>query len=298
MKAALLVLILALAPPFARASMFLLEEGHCHYNIDFVNGQWQTSFRHDTDGVWPLDRIINHARTTDWPNGSRFIRPDGAQWDFTGVAAGEPLYIFPQANPGNVLWPSFSSDQTSPSAFAAYSESDPRVTSTSTRWVSYHLVQVRYWGDGAGHLAIWNSTIATQIVWMSTVDGIDASDRFLLEVGGHVHMNWGFSDIGWYEVDARASAYTTYPTVHTTSPPARIYFGIGVTGAPPAELSMIETGGTPRLVISAPGPGTNFLMTAEDLASETWTPVAFTNESVWTHALTNPAPRAFFRLQR
>jgi len=279
-------------------SMFLHEEGHCHYNIDYLNGQWQTSFRHDTEGVWPLDTIINHARSAVWPNGSRFIRPAGSEWDFTGVAAGEPIYIFPQASPGSVLWPSFSSDQTPLSAFAAYSiTNDLRVPPAPTRWVTYHLLNVRYWGDGTGHFSIWNSSIAGSLIWMSTADGIGSNDSFLMEVGGHIHMNWGFSDIGWYEIDACASAYITYPTVHTTSPPARIYFGIGVTGAPPAELSIqLEANMAPWITISAPGPGTNRLQSASLLAGGMWTDIATHPDSMWHLAVTNFDPALFFRL--
>lgn len=296
MKYAIVLILLCLVASPSAATMFLIEEGHCHYNFDYIASQWQASFRHETDGDWPLDNIINHARTNNWPSGSRFIRPAGGVWDFTGVAAGDPLYIFPQASSGSILWPSFSSDQTPISAFAAYSESDPRVSSASTRWVSYHLVQVRYWGEGYGMVSLWNSTGGDPVVWMTMTNGIGPDDRFLLELGGHVHVNWGFSDIGWYEIDARASAYITYPTVHTTSPPARIYFGIGVTGAPPAELTMTLQDDQPWLQISTPGPGTNHLMTTESLTSGVWIPISSTNDSWWAVMLTNTSPRAFYRL--
>ncbi len=182
---------------------------------------------------------------------------------------------------------------------ANYLFTDPRVSPASTRWVSYHLKSVRYWGDGRGLLSLWNSTGGDPVVWMTMTNGIGPDDRFLLAVGGHVHMNWGFSDVGWYEVDAYASAYITYPTVHTTSPPARIYFGIGVTGAPPAELTMrMDEEGAPVIAISAPGPGGRRLELSDDLRAGIWEPVELRTSSWWSVRVTNGVHGSVYRLVR
>jgi surface-anchored protein len=162
----------------------------------------------EEEGLLPSTQIALGAVDRLFPNGSRTVRPAAAVWDFTGVASGQPLYIFPP-NSWAGVWPGFS---TCSGNFASWSQTDPRLTGggppVTAPWVGIHLKSVRHRGFGSGHFATWNTNFAGMpTVWMSTADGITAQDTFWLGAGGHAHPSTGFSSPGLYAVSYDASGY-------------------------------------------------------------------------------------------
>lgn len=228
-----------------------MEEGHCHPIIDFNpgTGGWETYVEHDTDGNWPPEITLLYVKEDAWPAGARIPRPPGTQWDFIGVPAHSNIWLLPHTEQPGLLWLGFANH--SPfNTFAAYSESDPRVGNAPAKWISYHLRAVRFYGAGPGHVACWTTDgFGQPTVWFSTADGgLTADDRFLLTEGGHVHVNWSFSDPGWYELDLQASGYRHGSMAYTNSPVVTFTIGVGTTNAPritaltPSNLLVNATG--------------------------------------------------------
>jgi len=225
----------------------IIDQGHTDINFDFTDQQWVVKVRDLDQVLYDPSDVILYAFDEASPNGSRITRPSGTQWDFLGVDAGESLYFFPQSENANILFPGFSADGTigGPSSpLAAYSESDSRVSSTPARWITIHLREVTYFGEGDGHFSMWRATGTETTVWMSTAQGgITSTDKFLMQAGGHNHMNWGFSDVGVYDITFEATAFLNDGNMTPTSSGLHT-FRFGIAAIPePSSLALLLLAG-------------------------------------------------------
>jgi len=233
LRALLLVAIgPCVAPAVAADGAWLppLLSGHIDLRFCYLAGEWEIGVNLEEEGLVPADEIALGAVDRLFPNGSRTVRPASASWNFTGVAAAQPLYIFPP-NSWAGVWPGFSSCSGS---FAAWPQTDPRVTGggapVSGPWVGFHLKAVRYRGLGSGQFASWNTNFAgVPTIWMSTADGgITAQDTFWLGSGGHAHTSTGFSSTGLYAVTLDASGYLgAGQTNPVRSPERTFHYAVG-----------------------------------------------------------------------
>ena len=156
-------------------------------------------------------------------SGARFTQPASAAFAFTGVTAGQPLWIAVQGTPGiGEAWPGLENNQLA-GTFGSYIPSDPRISQTTARpWIKISLDGYTPPPGTASHFSMWTTAGSTPRVWMSTDDANVVNDYYYAE-GTHTHMNWGFSSPGIHKVALKASAFTgpgeTNPTggsaVHT-----------------------------------------------------------------------------------
>jgi surface-anchored protein len=155
-------------------------------------------------------------------------RPTGSQFDFLGVAAGQPLYVLPSSQ--NVSLPylgfaSYSTTSTDIDQYSVTTESKSR-RSGSARWLKLTLVDVDHFQPdgsvGTGRFSAWQSNLTGPVVYMANhndsianpnangldvTDGISADDALWVTRGGHDHYNLGFTQVGRYEISFRVSAY-------------------------------------------------------------------------------------------
>lgn len=231
--AALTALLLAASPLLA--SLTVLETGHVDLDFNVIGGAWQIGLHHQTQGSFAPGEAILHARDEPFgEGGSRASRTAGSQWNFIGVDEGDPFYLFPQNNQPGVLWPGMAAEDTQSNTLALYPESDPRASTTPAPWISIQVMHIAYYGDGDGHFSLWSSgSLGETTVWMSSVNELSADDRFLFLSGGHTHMNWGFSDLGYYGITFQASAFLNDGNMTPiVSDPVTFHFGIGTTVIP------------------------------------------------------------------
>ncbi|TVR51132.1 MAG: PEP-CTERM sorting domain-containing protein [Puniceicoccaceae bacterium] len=120
------------------------------------------------------------------PAAATVSRPAGAEWDFTGVAAGEDLFLLPAtaAEAINFGSPYFG---IRPDIGAGTLFNDQFVL-----WVT----QV----DGPGEVSVWSRIsipgAAPSVQYATATNQLSA----LQSSTGHQHMNWGFSAAGDYAV--------------------------------------------------------------------------------------------------
>ena len=216
------------------SAQIVMDEGHVDLDFDYIGGEWVITVNHDDfPAVAPGDALL-HARDDAWPSGSRLERPPGDNWNFVGVGAGESFWHFPQTQQSGILWPGFAAENTPHGTLAAYSELDPRVTDTAARWISISLEEVRFTGEGDGHVSLWTTgAFGDQNVFWSTFDEPEHGNIWYQLEGGHSHMNWAFSDPGLYELDLRASAFLNDGEMTLVeSDIVTFEFGIGVIPEP------------------------------------------------------------------
>jgi hypothetical protein len=174
---------------------------------------------------------------------ARLNRPGGSQWDFLGMAAGQPVWILPQAQNANLLFLGTASEETPLGTFAAYTETDPRVFGGAPfPWLTLQVTGVR----GPGHFSAWQTDgFGTPVSFASTADGgLTSADKLFILEGGHAHYNLGFSRQGFYEIDIQASGYLgAGQTNQTTSPIHTFYFSVDdvlkVTSVTPTESGFL-----------------------------------------------------------
>ncbi|MGC1480956.1 MAG: choice-of-anchor M domain-containing protein [Chthoniobacterales bacterium] len=158
------------------------------------------------------DRSPADALLFDGPSGTTSAsRPAGSQWDFLGVAAGEPIHFWPQENFAGRIYGGIEAQSIAPGTFASVPTGDPRAPGTF-QWLTVQLVDVRFFdlaGDpGNAEFSLWQVSAVggPPKVWMSTAaGGISSEDLFYITEGGHSHTNWGFSEPGYYQIDFQLS---------------------------------------------------------------------------------------------
>jgi len=112
------------------------------------------------------------------------IRPAGSQWDFLGVAAGEPVYILPSSGvPDTLPYLGFSTEDPSLNIF------DDEIT----------ISLIGMTGPPGSTFALYTSSSNVPMIGTP----LSSSGSVSLEVGDHAHYNWSFSHTGEYELTFR-----------------------------------------------------------------------------------------------
>ena len=170
-----------------------------------------------SDVLWNFDDVFfplsdkAYSAATPSNSGARNIQPASAAYAFTGVAAGEPLWIAVQGTPGvGEVWPGFENNQAT-GTLGSYLETDTRLPQPQTisrEWITVRLKSVIYQGTGATPaFSLWTVSGGVPRVWMATADGTGAGDSYPYAIGTHNHMNWGFGALGIYRIQVTATAY-------------------------------------------------------------------------------------------
>lgn len=149
------------------------------------------------------------ARDAEYPDGEKDHRPAGSTWDFLGVKAGEPLWIY--------------SESSSTYAWLGFGDTTPGLQDP----VRFKLVNVL--GPAGGQFALYRVISGSPVVYMSTRDGIGAGDVYA-KPAGHHHLNWSFGRPGMWAVDLKVSALRTGGNGATVAGPTdtrRLFFAIG-----------------------------------------------------------------------
>lgn len=189
-------------------------ELECAYNTASQSWNWEVSWVDDDVNFHqePLDTIYvpGYDRPTSQQQGIRNLRPANPKWDFLGMAAGETVWIYASADPGNPVssWASLGY-QTTPANLS------PNLT--------FRLQGVA--GPAGGVFSMYSGT--TPNIHFNTSNGIGSEDVFV-KGGAHTHVNWAFSKPGLWIVSMTVEgtvAATGNPTA--VSAPQPLVFAIG-----------------------------------------------------------------------
>jgi surface-anchored protein len=172
---------------------------------------WEWSLVIGPDGFDPATSYFP-GRDLDFASGEGVRladRPAGSQWDFIGVEAGEPAWIFPAAVPGERAWVGFG---------------DVPSGKFSER-LRVNLAGVE--GPEGGVFAMFDG-FNPPAVFFKTVDGISGEDVWV-RPDFHAHVDWSFSKKGMWRVELQVSGFLgpdgTDPT--PVSEPVPLHFAIG-----------------------------------------------------------------------
>jgi surface-anchored protein len=212
--------------------------GHADVGVNYDEGQWEFHFHaegadidglHDVHGEFAPDEIVIRV-----PNHALGLCPAGAQWNFLGVAAGQPLWSLPQHAHDHGQ----DDDDDHDMPFLGIGAEELAAGIFVNDQVTLTLAAV----VGPGHFSLWQTdSFGDPVVYMSTADP-DSTVPLLLTAGAHGHFNWGFTAEGVYEITVLAegrsadgsltSGLATY-TFHVVPEPATLFLlalGVSLAG--------------------------------------------------------------------
>lgn len=124
-------------------------------------------------------------------NGAKATVPNSAAYSFLG-APGDPVWILPQTQNANLLWPGWNSTDVPSGVFQS------------------NTLQMSLTSVTGGELAIYTTSLGNPTVLFDNGNGLP--DTRPLATGAHAHANWAFSNAGTYTVTFRVTGTLTNGT--------------------------------------------------------------------------------------
>lgn len=124
-------------------------------------------------------------------SGAKTTVPSNTAYSFLG-APGDPVWILPQTQNANLLWPGWNATDVPSGVFGSNT-------------LQLSLVSVT-----GGELAIYTTSLGSPTVLFDSGDGLP--DNRSLAAGAHAHANWAFDTAGTYTVTFRVSGTLTSGT--------------------------------------------------------------------------------------
>ncbi|MCD8535956.1 MAG: choice-of-anchor M domain-containing protein [Verrucomicrobia bacterium] len=191
-------------------------DGHGDIFVNYAAGEWG----------WRIDPgEVSSLVVVSLDSLSRLEVPENEAFEFLGEV-GSPVWVIPQVQRDGVLFLGLNSE-TAPGVFADDS-------------FELHLEKV----DGPGDFFAWLTNGSGGVeVWMNSGDGVGADDRIRVSAPGHMHLNWGFSQPGTYDISFSASGQLAGGEV-VTSPVHSYRFAVEVVRDGELDLEIVYDGET------------------------------------------------------
>jgi len=177
---------LSAALPSAMAVVF--ADGHQDIRFNYAAGTgWSTAiYDHETGIVHTPEDVLFEVGAA-----AENERPAGGQWDFTGAAAGDTIWLLPQTQTLGLPWIGISTQQTAGGG-AVFVNNDMKLTLTGF--------------SGPGDFSTYTvGSLGGINVLMATSDGLSAADAIGIKANSHAHYSYVFSQPGDYTLTFQAS---------------------------------------------------------------------------------------------
>lgn len=139
----------------------------------------------------PADVVLNAV------SASKTTVPSGSAYSFLGTA-GSAVWIVPQTQASNIVWPGFNTEGVPSGALQGNS-------------VSVKLLSV----TGPAQVSLFTTnTFGTPTVWYDSGNGLPDTRTFAINT--HAHANWAFEAAGTYTVTFEATGTTAAGAAVTT----------------------------------------------------------------------------------
>jgi surface-anchored protein len=173
---------------------------HVHFEMNFADGVWQKfDLLDDTHGVYYKP---HHAILFIGPQDLTTQQPG---YEFVGAGEGNSFYETPLDTNASTPYTSMAveAENIPSNTFDFYQPDDARVRRAG-EWMKLDMLRV----NGPGYVSMWqDAQIARGQWWMSSFDGGQTFESAIyIEPGGHIHVHWGFTQAGVYEVQFQVSA--------------------------------------------------------------------------------------------
>ncbi len=190
--------LLGTAVPAQAAPVVVLSAGHVDLvDIAYEDGALEIGVHDETvepDVEREVDDVVFLVRKA-----ARTTVPADPAYGFLG-AAGKPVWILPEAQNEDLLWPGIATEEIDDGVFAGDQ-------------VTLNVEKV----TGSGKVAVFTEdAVGTPDVLINSGDGLP--DALPLETGTHLHASWAFSKAGVYLIKVRATGTLLDGTTVTSDP--------------------------------------------------------------------------------
>ncbi|MEU8663028.1 choice-of-anchor M domain-containing protein [Actinoplanes philippinensis] len=196
--------LLGTAVPAQAAGVVVLSAGHVDVvDLAYSDGVLEIGVHDETvepDVEREVDDVVFLVG-----NAARTAVPDNPAFGFLGTA-GKPVWILPEIQNEDLLWPGIATEEIENGVFAA-----DTVTLTVEKVT------------GSGRFAVFTEdAVGNPDVLVNSGDGLP--DALPLATGAHRHASWAFQKAGVYLIKVRATATLAATGATVTSEPALYKF--------------------------------------------------------------------------
>ena len=254
-------------------AVHILTNQHTDLDVTYSSALGKLQLAENNKSVDPIAYYpADHAILEFLPEAKRPQTAD-ARFAFTGVAAGQPIWIVPiSPRDPQLLQLGVSGERINSGVLGSYKETDPRINNVIPfPWIRLNVVNVQ----GPGQFSVWQTDdFGSPTVWVSAAN--PNPNLFFTGPGGHVDYNWAFTAPGNYKVDIQASAYLPDLTP-VSSDVTTYYFQVDDTAAPAGQpprppksndVALAQLGAQSQPVPGAPAAiGSSLQRTAEQVTT-------------------------------
>jgi surface-anchored protein len=209
-------------------AVHILTNQHTDLDVTYSSALGKLQLAENNKSVDPIAYYpADHAILEFLPEAKRPQTAD-PRFAFTGVAAGQPIWIVPISPRDPLLLQlGVSGERIDSGVLGSYKETDPRINNVIPfPWIRLNVVDVQ----GPGKFSVWQTDdFGSPTVWVAA--GNQNPNLFFTGPGGHVDYNWAFTAPGNYRVDIQASAYLPDMTP-VSSDVTTYYFQVDDTAGP------------------------------------------------------------------
>lgn len=214
----------------ARAQLFQFSEGHGDLGIGYEGAGLDLHVHLHTGAVVDGSALGSDGefeagdvriRVAD----PSIARPASAAFDFLGTAAGQPVWLLPQAQEAGRPFLGIGSEELS-----------------ASDWVgNFTMSLTSVSGPAGGNVSIWQSgSFGSPVVMFATSDGLTGADIYHPVPGSHEHFNFGFTAPGVYELTFRVEG--THVTDGLQAGEATYSFAVSAVPEPGEYAAMAAAG--------------------------------------------------------
>ena len=197
----------------------IFGEGELDLEVAFEDGEWELVGLDEANEreICAGDLVIRGSSDT------KTVVPEDPSFSFLG-APGDPVNVLPQEESEGVIVLGIAGDEIESGVFQGDTVELKLVSSTGPGQVSLYAVD----------------EFGSPSVFFNTADGISDSDAFPVNVGGHSHQAWGFTQPGLYRVGLQASGELAGDGLASSSEVVEFTFDIQTSNAAPEIFSQGE----------------------------------------------------------
>jgi len=203
----------------------IYSDGHADFGVVFEDPDWFIHYHFDVGAV--LDDIPITQDAEFEPSDVIVQLGDSAKITlpvpvaFLDANAGDDIWLIPQTQLPGVPWLGFSTEE----------------LDSSWGQITFALSSF----SGPGNFALWSTdSFGQPIIKMQTNNGVDPAEDFETIGITHAHYNWGFTELGTYELGITVSATNEDPAIGFQSNTATIT--VQVVPEPGSALLVLTAG--------------------------------------------------------
>lgn len=211
---------------FAQGPPYRIDGVHADINVSYTASGWQPRVmldfpmpQFDNLTAIPADQAILRVKPNPF---TTVAQPGSPNFNFIGAGAGNPflrlgqtsllpnqLFLGAETSGMSLTAPGSGWANWNPKTVPINPSANPGAPNVSTKLVELIITEVR--APANGQFSVWFASGGVPTVYASTFErghlNAAGQNSLFVPINGHVHFNWGFTELGRYEIDLVARTF-------------------------------------------------------------------------------------------